>query len=350
MTKTNIDLYNYLINTFNITYEEIPEEVQSNVHNNEQENIVYLGNYFIRSYKETYTFFTENLAILYESNFLSDKETLNILDFGSGTGGQIFGLLHALSIFYKDIKNINIYSIDGNSNALEIQQKIFDEYWSNQFNHAINLKFFIKEVHNGDSLYNYLIDTFEQKFDIIITSKSLSELVNNDNQIYYHFLKAVELLLDQNGICLISDVTCQVKNSDYIPSIINNNIMQYYKNTNLNEPNYLYIVIPICCFYHKLNCNKPYCYTQNKINMNVIINNQISSRTCKIDFKLFLKRGIVLKTLYDNVLSKKTNKELCFINNKLCYCNGNDNYFKRVFKDLQFKCSQFSLKNYKEHI
>lgn len=350
MIETNTDLYNYLINVFDITYTEIPDEVQSNLHNNEQANMVYLGNYFLRSYKEIYTFFTENLAILYESNFIIDKEVINILDFGSGTGGQIFGLLHALSIFYKDIKDINIYSIDGNSNALEIQQKIFDEYWSKKFNYSINLKFFIKEIDNGDSLYNHLIDTFDQKFDIIITSKALSELVNNDNQIYYHFLKAVENLLDQNGICLISDITCQVKNSDYIPSIINNNIIQYYRNTNLSKPNSLYIVIPICCFYHKHECNKPYCYTQNKINMKVLINNQISFITCKIDFKLFLKRGIVLKNLYNNVLSKNPNKETCFINNKLCYCNGNDNYFKRVFKDLQFKSSQFSLKNYKEHI
>lgn len=348
MVETNIDLYKYLINTFNIKYIEIPEEVQSNLNNDEKANIIYLGNYFLRSYKETYTFFIDNLDALYNSGFLSNKDTINILDFGAGTGGQIFGLLHALSGYYKNIKNINIYSIDGNSNALEIQKKIFDGYWVKNVNYSINLNLFIQEINDGNSLYNFLTKNFNKKFEIIITSKALSECVNNDNKIYFYFLKAVENLLDKNGICLISDITCQL-NNNYIPSIVNHNIQQYYNDKDITDNN-LQIILPICCFYNKNTCNKSYCYTQCKINMKIFDSNQILSKKCKIDFKLFLKKDILFNNIYNNLLSKQLDSNLCFINNSLCYCNSSDNYYKRVFGEIEFKNSQFSLKKYKENL
>lgn len=349
MLYDNNELYQYLIEKFNVTYIEIPEEVKYNLHNTEEMNIRYLGTYFLKSYKEIYTFFSDNLYYLKKSGFLEKKTTINILDFGSGTGGQLFGLLHAIENQYEPNFEINIHSIDGNENALEIQQKILNEYWQKYYKNKIVFNQHIHQFSNGKSIEEYLNNNFNDKFDIIITSKALSELIKDDRLIYKHFLYAADNFLNENGICLISDVTCTIDNN-YIPSIINSNIKDYYnvKNKGLIS---LCIIIPICCFFNKFECKKISCYNQCIIDMFIHENNNITSKECKIDFKLFIKNGTVMKTLYKNLLQHKPKDDAsCFINDKECYCKCNDTYFKRVFGDNKYNVSQYSFKFYEENL
>ena len=62
----------------------------------------YLGTYFPRSFVESYSIFTSFLkkhAVIYDC-----KKELSIFDFGCGTGGEIIGLLLALSEQCKSLK------------------------------------------------------------------------------------------------------------------------------------------------------------------------------------------------------------------------------------------------------
>lgn len=85
----------------------------------------YLGTYFPRSYVESYTIFFRYLA---SSSKLMDTTDISILDFGSGTGGELFGLFQALKEKRPNITQIKVRVIEGNANALRSYERILCEW------------------------------------------------------------------------------------------------------------------------------------------------------------------------------------------------------------------------------
>jgi len=79
---------------------ETGTNVDTNIDNNENDNKRYLGTYFPRSLIESYLI----LMDLYENKIIKEiidnLNKINILDFGTGTGGNIIGFMH----FFKNIK------------------------------------------------------------------------------------------------------------------------------------------------------------------------------------------------------------------------------------------------------
>ena len=78
----------------------------------------YLGTYFPRSYAESYCIFTEFFKS-HSEQYVSQSE-LSIFDFGCGTGGEIVGLLTALSECCPNVKKVRVVALDGNKNALQL--------------------------------------------------------------------------------------------------------------------------------------------------------------------------------------------------------------------------------------
>ena len=77
---------------------------------------------------------------------------------------NFFGLLHVLSNKINRNLKINIYSIDGNKNALEIQKNIFKNYWIYKYTEQdIKIKFFYYAFKNGDDIKKLLINNIEEK-------------------------------------------------------------------------------------------------------------------------------------------------------------------------------------------
>ena len=68
--------------------------------NNEQQSQRYLGTYFPRSFVESYNIFYRlfNQEEIYK-NFIGKKK-INILNIGSGSGGDLFGLIEAMKDFF----------------------------------------------------------------------------------------------------------------------------------------------------------------------------------------------------------------------------------------------------------
>ena len=79
----------------------------------------YLGTYFPRSYAESYCIFSDYFKN--NSEQFVNKTELSIFDFGCGTGGEIIGLLTAMSENCPDVKNARIVALDGNQHALQFQ-------------------------------------------------------------------------------------------------------------------------------------------------------------------------------------------------------------------------------------
>lgn len=313
MLKINNNLYHYLIHKLGAYYELNTEKVQSNIHNTPDDNKWYLGTYFPRSFKESYIIFRDIITELKKYNYFDLKSDINILDLGSGTGGQIFGFLHALHDNIDNDLTIHIYSIDGNQNALDIQKNIFDNYWKQNFKkHNINCSFYCVVFKNGNDISKFLSESItKNSIDIILSFKFLSEILKYDDYIYAKTLKSCENILSDNGIFVLDDITIEIDTifpnlgktyKKYIPYSINENIKEY-----LNSKHSLNILIPLCCFYNANQCKKHNCYAQCSIYSNIIIDNNTKYHKpveCKITYNLFIKQGIIfneIKSFLQNV-------------------------------------------------
>lgn len=70
----------------------------------------YLGTYFPRSYAEAYCIFKQYLQM---GRRFDSKDTLGLLDFGCGTGGEIIGIATAIAEVKPSIKCLKVKAIDG---------------------------------------------------------------------------------------------------------------------------------------------------------------------------------------------------------------------------------------------
>ena len=266
MLDINKQLYYYLIKELGAYYEQHTNEVKSNLNNSPEDNKWYLGTYFPKSFKESCTIFSDILQFFNNYDIFNNNE-INILDLGSGTGGQLFGLLHVLSNKINRNLKINIYSIDGNENALEIQKNIFKNYWIYRYTEQdIKIKFIHYAFKNGDDIKKLLINNIEEhSIDIFLSFKFLSEVLKNDNKVYRKTLKASKNILKENGILILDDVCMPIATygemyEKFIPYTINENIKEY-----LNSEHSLNLLLPLCCFYNAKQCKKSNCYAQCSI-------------------------------------------------------------------------------------
>ena len=167
----------------------------------------YLGTYFPRSYAESRCifgyYFDEN------SNVFKGRNEISILDFGSGTGGEIIGLISILSERFPDIKKIKITPIDGNCHALELFDKVIKESLKH-FN--VHIECISSPVHIDDFYdLSVLATVLKGKYDIIMTFKAICEFVTKQQfesrNAYKHIASFLVPKLSNVGLFLIVDVT-----------------------------------------------------------------------------------------------------------------------------------------------
>lgn len=363
MLTINNKLYEFIINDLGGFYEQNQEKVKSNINNNSDDNKWYLGTYFPKSFKESYVLFSDIYSAINKYGFLNNKREINILDIGSGTGGEIYGILQVLEEQVDSKLIINIYSVDGNENALQLQENIYHNYWKQSFHkHEINFMFIQQIFKTGEDIDTFIKNKFKTgQIDIVVSFKALSELLEYDNEVYYKFLKSCENILANDGILLLDDVTCEIKTltdsgiiiNKYIPYTINDNIRKYIKTNHM-----LNIITPLCCLYNLENCKKNDCYSQCIIYSNMIVNKRREHRDidCKIQYNLFIKQGELSNKLYvifnefRNTCSSNCIFKYYYKNG--CYCNQNEKY-RNFFTEKNFYKTQFSLVNimeiYKEY-
>ena len=97
----------------------------TNVDDDKEKTLNYLGTYFPRSFAEAYCIFNDFFKK--HSFDYKDKTEFSVFDFGCGTGGEIVGLLTALNEHFPSLKKVHIIALDGNQFALSIYDKIITE-------------------------------------------------------------------------------------------------------------------------------------------------------------------------------------------------------------------------------
>jgi len=207
--KLPIYIDELIFNKLNAKHEPDYTKFNKNLYLNQDDNLIYLGTYFPRSYAESYLIFKN----LFNNDIINrtylDKQEINILDIGSGTGGNLSGLLMSIIEHLSNQININILAIDGNKEALEILQKIvFKIQIKYNLNISLNCQYIsfqnIYELYQNSKMY------FENHYDIITTSKMINEILNYDNNAYYEFCDCYLPHLSSDGFLSIVDVTIKI--------------------------------------------------------------------------------------------------------------------------------------------
>lgn len=199
-------LDDYIFNELGARYQPSYADM-TNIHDDKEKTLNYLGTYFPRSYVESYCIFNDYFVD--NRSGWENRKHISIFDFGCGTGGEIIGLLTALSEKFPKLEKVRVVGLDGNGYALSIFKKVFEEFK----NHT----HFQLESHSDeltiDDFYDLHIleNVLNKKFDIIISFKAICEFVTKDQfeqqNAYEHIAKFLLPQLNENGILLLEDVT-----------------------------------------------------------------------------------------------------------------------------------------------
>lgn len=154
--------------------------VQSNLHAAEHDADWYLGNYFPRTFAETFCLYDYAFSFGFDA-VCGGKSELTILDVGIGSGGATYGLIWALRkrlLGDDSFKKIKVIGFDGNQNALSIFQDmkpIVENAWPIKFE-------FLTEKVQFSSASLIPKDTFDGKADFVMASKCLQEACHHPSE------------------------------------------------------------------------------------------------------------------------------------------------------------------------
>lgn len=251
-----------IFNHLNAEYAPDFKKFDFNLELTQEENKKYLGTYFPRSYAESFCIFDNIFQnVIFQKN-LFKKVTLNILSVGSGTGGDLIGLLTVIEKYCNSNIILNIWAIDGNTSALEILTKIV-EVFKTTTKKKINLNL-LTLLLNTETGFSLLKDEIKElQFDFIISFKMVTEIISagkglSDNS-YFHFLKTFVPLLSETGLFVLLDVTTKQEHCNtYNPILMNDQIK-----TALKDLKKYKTLLPLSCSLHESNCNA-ICFTQQQ--------------------------------------------------------------------------------------
>ena len=317
MIGINKDLEKYIFEELEAIHYIDPAGVSSNLNNDEKKNKQYLGTYFPRSFVEAYEIYSNTFAHEEIYDEFNKKAEINILDIGSGTGGNLIGLINVLVERF-DEKHIVIHSFDGNKIALNYQRNLIKN--ANKFlklkKNKITITTYNMQFKDKADLENKInILNFSNKLDIIHTFKFINEFYNSDYEnnkgMYYQLLKSGDKWLANNGIMLILDVTNKVGGQTFNSIIMNNECKDYF---NENESKLKY-VLPICCSLWNSRCNWNKCFSQKVF---YTTHRKVVNEITKVNFKLFIKEPLGKKIV------KSIEENYCYEVASSVYCTKDD--------------------------
>jgi len=292
---------------------ETGTNIDTNIENSENDNKRYLGTYFPRSLIENFVILRE----LYENEKIKETinnlDKINILDYGTGTGGNILGFMH----FFKKInfpsEKVQFVTLEGNKNAIEYQVKLFRKF-NAEYGTKFKLIYATKKFsttnfeNEGNSILTHINEKFQiEKYDFITTFKFLSEFYNSNYQLakgqelYKKFIEFNERYLTEKGILLLLDLVSGNYDRNnprpFTTQIMSNEAKSCLQNNNNN----MKILIPISCALWSSNCRTNSCYIQRtfEIEHNHITGNYLTDKS-NISY-FILAKNIYVNDVLENL-------------------------------------------------
>lgn len=229
-------------------------EFQNNLESDEIKNLRYLGTYFPRSYTESYCIFRNLFENDAYQSLVKDKQSLTILTFGCGTGGDLMGLIEAIEENLPWINDLTIVAYDGNFIAIDILRQIVTRpEIKGRF--SLNVDYAPVPMREPKD-FNLYCNCIKQNFDLIVSMKMVNELYRKDiltTQPYKAFMEVLARKLDNNGVLLVLDVPIKVKEKN-VPLLLTTGLRSFLR----DNPDFSAIV-PIPCHKQGTKCNNR-CY------------------------------------------------------------------------------------------
>jgi hypothetical protein len=255
------------------------QEFNNNLNRSQDDILVYLGTYFPRSYAESFCIFNNLFSNDIIRSAYKEKRTIRIFDVGSGTCGDLIGLLAAIADHFSKIKEVYITAVDGNNEALSIAKTIIKES-RKRYNFNIDLR-----------AENYTLSTFKgfnnetciltepSSVDFILSSKMINELLASKeyavSDSYYDFAAEFLPLLKSRGLCLLLDITTKSELSDsFHPRIFNEQV-----NRALRDIEGFQTLIPLSCNLYSKKC-RANCFSQRTFYVSHSKKQQDKSKVC----------------------------------------------------------------------
>ena len=234
-----------------------------NLDSDKAEILTYLGTYFPRSLAESFVIFDSLLSDKALANALSYEERISICSVGTGTGGDLLGLILAINKRVPAATQLDIVSVEGNENAHEMMCNLFDEVQTHvTTNLNLRLVNHVFEPPRPFARVDEILPSSPDVFDFVISSKMLNELdsAHVSEQPYYEFCSAFTDLLKPTGVLLVLDVTSpNGAGRRWTPTLLNGQINEF-----LAERDQFKTILPLLCNRFEGDCMHS-CYTQNSI-------------------------------------------------------------------------------------
>ena len=238
------------------SYNVRPKDVMLNLENSMEDNKNYLGTYFPRTCAEYFSI----MGNLSQHGVIREKllncSSLDILSVGTGTGGEIVGIVFYLAKLRNgNMPKLRISYVEGNADASRLFKQVMAEL-ADHYDIYIELRGYKNVVRSEYPSFSYL------QFDLIVTSKFINELVNcyPQKNWYKDFLESYADNLSKDGLMVISDVTMPVHNR-YVPITMNKEIRQFLKNNEAFDA-----ILPVPCRLLARKCAEE-CFTQNIVDI-----------------------------------------------------------------------------------
>ena len=185
----------------------------------------YLGTYFPRSYAESYCIFCEFFNN-YPNHFV-DKKRISIFDFGCGTGGEIIGLLNAISECMPQINTVHVVAMDGNHHSLRLFENVIAEYTTRT---RLCVIYRIMPL-TIDDFYDLRVmnSVLSDNFDIFMSFKAICEFVTKERfeqqNAYTHIANTFLPRINNDGIMVLADVsTYNNVSQEWLPMMMDEGI------------------------------------------------------------------------------------------------------------------------------
>lgn len=259
---------------------------------------IYLGTYFPRSFAESFTIISNLLSNPDVYGKYSLKKHLKLYAFGCGTGGEILGLIHAISVNLPLCKKISILAHDSSQLALSSLTEVLYEA---RKNYSIEILIETECFCVSNHFYTHLDDTF----DFIFAFKTLSELQSYHTvaQPYLEFCENFASKLSTEGFLLILDLTSKNNDGKYLPLELRAQVRQF-----LNANPDFRLLIPIPCGHHQ-TCQEN-CYGQVHFRIFQEMRNRINES--RVFFEILIRREFYLTIAIDTQAKYKiSDKAIC---------------------------------------
>jgi len=285
----DLALFNHLSAVYSPEYKKF----EYNLDIDSEDVKVYLGTYFPRSYAEAFCIFDDLFKSRQYMEELKRVPVINILDYGCGTGGEIIGLVVALSKHISTSKTINIFAFDGNNNAINALKNLI-EILSSNVRHKISLTCLNNTISCEE---DFQISGIPQ-CHFILNSKMVCELISKkitNGNCYYKVAASLAKLLAGNGILYILDVTTKDEHSNlFYPQLMNQGLNNF-----VSQNKEFSTLLPLACESWK-DC-KDACFIQQTF---IVSHSRKSNDESRVCYRLICKQAVKKMFIPDDTLIK----------------------------------------------